>query len=109
MIPYGEIGRGCGVLGRRIRLGVAVDGRRRGEDDAHAGLHAGLEDALRRDQVPANVEREDLAEAPDARLRGEMEDAVDAVEVEWLLGEIEAAHVEAARVLFLLARGRSSR
>ncbi len=33
-----------------------------------------------------------------------MEDAVDAVEIERLLGEIEAAHVEAARVLLLLGR-----
>ena len=33
-----------------------------------------------------------------------MEDAVDAVEVEGLLGEVEPAHVEAARVLLLLGR-----
>ncbi len=64
-------------------------------------MHAALEDALRRDQVPADVERKDLAEAPDTRLRREMEDPVDAIEREWLGGEIEAAHVEPARVLFL--------
>ena len=54
-----------------------------------------------RDQVPANVEREDLAEAADACLCGEMKDPVDAVEVERLGGEIEPPHVEPTRVLFL--------
>ena len=102
MIPYGEIGRGVRVLRRGIRLRLAVDGRRRGEDEPHACVDARLEDPLRRDQVPANVEREDVAEAADARLRREMEDPVDAGEIERLLGQIDAAHVEPARVLLFL-------
>ena len=93
-----------GVLGRRIRLSLAVHGGRRGEDDAHACAHARLEDALRRDQVPAHVQREDVAEAADARLCGQMEDTVHTIEVERFLGEVETAHIEPARVFLLLGR-----
>ena len=43
-------------------------------------------------------------EPPCAGLAGQMEDAVKACEVEGILGEIDATHVEAARVLFLQRR-----
>ena len=48
--------------------------------------------------------REDVAEAPDARLAGEVKHAVDAREVEGILGKVDAAHVEPARVLLLQGR-----
>ena len=109
MIPYGETGRGGDVLGRRIALGLAVDRRGGGEDDARAGGRSRLEDALAREHVPLDVEREDVAEAADARLAGEVEDAVEAGEVELVAGEVEALHVNAAGVLAPSAQGRSSR
>ncbi len=59
---------------------------------------------MRREQVPADVDREDVAEAAHARLRGEVEDAVDAVEIECILREVEPPDVEPARVLLLLGR-----
>ena len=40
VMPYGEIGRGSVSSGVGIRLGVAVDRRRRREHDAHAGGRA---------------------------------------------------------------------
>ena len=92
------------VLGRRVPLGGAVDGRRRREDDLDAVARGGLEDPLRREHVPAEVEREDVAEAPHARLPREVEDAVEAAEVERVLGEVDVADVEAAGVLALERR-----
>ncbi len=56
------------LLRRRIALGGAVDRRRRREDDPHAVARGRLEHALRGEHVPAQVEREDVAEAADARL-----------------------------------------
>src|SRR5581483_7071485 len=50
------------------------------------------------------IEREDLAEAPHAGLARQMEDAVDAVEVERVGGEVEAQDVEAGGVPLLLCR-----
>ena len=64
------------LLGRRVALGGAVDRRRRREDDLHAVAHRSLEDALRREQVPAQVRREDVAEAAHAGLPGEVEHPV---------------------------------
>jgi hypothetical protein len=102
--PVRRDGARLAVLARRIALRLAVDGRRRRDDDANARGRARFEDALRREQVPPDVDRKDVAEAAHARLRREMEDAVDAVEVELLVGEVDAQHLEAARVLFLLGR-----
>ena len=104
MIPYGETGSRRHVLGRRVALRLAVDRGRGGEDDASAGGRRRLEDALAREHVPLDVEREDVAEAAHARLAGEVEDAVEAGEVELVAGEVEAAHVEPAGVP-LLQRG----
>ena len=93
-----------GVLRRRVALGRAVDGRGRREDDASAVTPRGFEHALRGKDVAAQVERENVAEAPHARLAGEMEHPVEAREVEGIHGEVDALHVEPARVL-LLQRG----
>ena len=92
------------VLRRRVALGRAVHGRGRGEDDADAVPRRRLEQALRGELVPAKIEREDVAEAVDARLAGEMEDPVDAGEVERVVGEVDAPDVEVARVLLLQRR-----
>ncbi len=89
------------LLAGRIRLGVAVHRRRRGEDDADAGRRGRLEDAPRREQVAPRVLVEDVPEAADARLPGEVEDAVDAVEPEILRREVDALDVERRRVLLL--------
>ncbi len=89
------------VLRGRIAPGLAVDRGRRREDDPHAPLRSGLEDALARQDVPAHVKREDVPEAAHARLAGEVEYTVEAAEVELVLGEIEPAHVQAARVPLL--------
>ena len=51
VIPYGETGRGGDVLRRRVRLGIAVDRRRRREHDADAVPRRRLEQALRREHV----------------------------------------------------------
>ena len=104
MIPYGESGRGRRVLRRRIPLRRAVDRRRRREDDTHAVAGRRLEHALRGEHVAAQVEREDVAEAPHPRLAGEVEDAVEPAEVELVLGQVEPEHVEAAGVLLLERR-----
>ena len=93
------------VLGRRVALGGAVDRRRRGEDDPDAVARGRLEHALRREHVPAQVEREDVAEAPDARLPGEMEDAVEAGEVELVLGEVEPARSSSPRAFSSFSAG----
>ena len=66
------------VLGRREALGVAVHGGRGRVDDAHAALDGRLEQALGGEHVVAHVVREDVAEAAHARLRGQMEDTVEA-------------------------------
>ena len=52
----------------------------------------------------AQVEREHVAEAAHARLRGEVEDAVEPGEVEPILGQVDPKHVEPARVLLLQPR-----
>ena len=54
---------------------------------------------MRRDQVPADVERKDLAEAADTRLGRQMEDSVDAGEIERFLGQVAMQHVEPPSVL----------
>jgi len=59
---------------------------------------------MRRDQVPANVDRKDVPEAADARLRREVEDPVHAGQIERLLGQIAAQHVEPACVLLFFNR-----
>jgi hypothetical protein len=59
---------------------------------------------MRRDQVPANVDRKDVSEAADARLRREVEHAVHAGQIERLLGQIAAQHVEPAGVLLFFGR-----
>src|SRR3954454_4137894 len=87
------------ALGRGIPLGLAVNRRRRREDDADALPRGGFEDAAARLDVAAEVEREHVTEAADARLAGEVEDAVEAGEIELVLGEVDATHVERARVL----------
>ena len=92
------------LLGRRIPLGGAVDGRGRREHDLDPVARGRLEDPLRGEHVPAEVEREDVAEAAHARLPGEMEDAVEAGEVERILGQVDVADVEPARVLVLERR-----
>ena len=108
MIPYGESGLRRRLLGRRVALGGAVDRRRRREDDLDAVARGRLEDALRREHVPAQVEREDVAEAAHAGLPGEVEDAVEAREVELVLGQVDALNLDAtssrARVLLLQRR-----
>src|SRR5205814_9948946 len=58
--------------------------------------------ALRRKHVAPQVEREHVAEAPHTRLSREMEDAVDAVERQRVLREVEAPHVEPGRIRLLL-------
>ena len=100
-MPYGDTGRGSDVLGGRVRLGLAVDRRRRREDDPDAVARSRLEEPLRGEHVPVEIGLEDVAEAPHAGLSGEMEDAVDAVEVDRVAREVEAADVEPARVLLL--------
>jgi hypothetical protein len=59
---------------------------------------------VRREHVPADVDGKHVAEAAHPGLRREMEDTVDAVEVERLLCEVESQDVEPACVLFLLGR-----
>ena len=92
------------VLGRRVPLGGAVDGRRRGEDDLDAVPRGGLEDPLRCEHVASQVEREDVAEAAHARLPGQVEDAVEAGEIERVLGQVDVANIETAGVLVLERR-----
>src|SRR5439155_23049010 len=65
------------LLGCRVPLRIAVDRRRRREDDPCAGGGGCLEDSSARQQVPAHVLLEDVAEAAHTRLPGEVEDAVD--------------------------------
>ena len=89
------------VLRRRIDLRVAVDRGRRGEHDTHGGAARRREDALAREYVLANVEREHVAEAAHAGLGGEVEHTVEAGEVERILGEVEPGDVEPARVRLL--------
>ena len=92
------------VLRGRIALRRAVDGGRRGEHDLHVFARRRLEHALRREDVAAQVDREDAAEAADARLPGKVEHAVEAGEVEVFLCEVDAADLEAACVLLLQRR-----
>ena len=101
MIPYGETGRGSDVLGGRVRLGLAVDRRRRREDDADAVARRRLEEALRGEHVPLEVGLEDVAEAAHARLPREVEDAVEPGEVDRVAREVEPADLLPARVLLL--------
>ena len=57
-----------------------------------------------REEVPPHVLLEHVAEAPHARLSGQVEDAVGAGEIEVFLCEVEARHVEPGRVLLLQRR-----
>src|SRR5207247_5118019 len=77
------------VLGGRVRGRVAVDRRRAREDGPGAAGNCRLEEALTREDVVTNVERERAAEAAHAGLAREVEDAVDAREIECVLGEID--------------------
>ena len=90
-----------GLLGSGIALGCAVNRRGRREDDTHLVARGGLEHALRGEHVAAQVEREDVAEAAHAGLARQMEQAVQAREVQLVLGEVDAADLEPARVLLL--------
>ena len=63
-----------------------------------------LEQALGGEHIVAHVVREDVAEAAHARLRGEMEDTVEAGQVENVVGQVEPQHLEAADVLLLQLR-----
>ena len=90
-----------GVLGRRVRLGIAVDRRRRREDDPHAVARRRLEEPLRGEHVPVEVGLEHVAEAPHARLPGEVEDAVEAGEVDRVARQVEPEDLLATRVLLL--------
>ena len=102
--PVGRDRARTGVLRRGVRLRLAVHRRRRREYDTHACPCARLEHALRGQQVLPDVDREHVAEAPHARLRGQVEDAVDAAEIERLVREVEPPHVQPARVLLFLGR-----
>jgi len=51
-----------------------------------------------------HVQREDVAEAPDTGLAREVEEAVEAREVDLVLCQVDAAHVERAGVLGLQLR-----
>ena len=92
------------VLRRRVALGLAVHRRRGGEDDADAVAGRGLEHALRREHVALDVEREHVAEAPHARLAREVEDTVEAREVELVPNEVALTHVQPLGVLLLEIR-----
>ena len=89
------------VLGRREAVRSAVDRRRGGEHDPDAVPGRRLEHTLRREDVPLDVEREDVAEAPHPGLAGKVEDAVEPEEVDLVDGEVDAANVEIACVLLL--------
>jgi hypothetical protein len=58
---------------------------------------------MRREQVAPHVDGEDVSEAAHACLRRQVEHAVDTVEIEVALREIDAPHVELPRVLLLLS------
>ena len=96
------------VLGGGVALGCPVDRGRGREHDSHPVARGGFEDPLRRELVATEVEREDVAEAAHAGLAREMEEPVEAGEVERVLGQVEALHVEPASVLLLQRRRRSS-
>src|SRR5258707_3107285 len=49
------------------------------------------------EKVPPDIERKDVSEAAHTRLAREVEDAVDPVQVERLLREVEAKNVEPLR------------
>jgi hypothetical protein len=102
--PVGRDRPRLGLLRSGIPLGVAVDRRRGREHDADAGRGGSLEHAPAREQVAAHVLLEHVTEAAHAGLAGEMEDAVDAFEVELVLREVEARHVQSRRVLLLQGR-----
>jgi hypothetical protein len=95
---------GLGVLGGRVPLCRPVHRGGRREDDADAVARRRLEHALRSQYVAPQVEREYIAEAAHAGLAREVEDAVEAGEVEIVLCKVDAAHVEPAGVLLLERR-----
>jgi len=78
---------------------VALQGK---ADGLRADAARAVEHALGREQGASHVDGKDVAEAAHPRLRSEVEDAVDAVEIELVLREVEPAHVEPTRIpLFL--------
>ena len=93
-----------GLLGRRVLLGLSVDGGRRGKDDARAREGRGFENPLAGEHVPLDVEREDVTEATHAWLSREVEDAVPVCEVELVARKVESAHLDPARVPLLHRR-----
>ena len=95
---------GHGVLGSRIRGRIAVDGGRGGEHGARASRDRCLEEPLAREDVLPYVQREDPAEAPDPRLRSEVEDAVDPGELERVLDQIDSLDRNPVGVLLLQRR-----
>ena len=100
-MPYGETGRGTTSSRRRVPLGVAVDRGGRREDDPHSVARRRLEEALRGEHVALEVRLEDVAEAPHARLARQVEDAVDAREVDRVAREVEPEDLVPASVLRL--------
>ena len=101
VIPYGDTGCGRTRLRGRVGLRIAVDRRRRGEDDANAVAGRRLEEALRGEHVALEVRLEHVAEAAHARLTGEVEDPVEAGEVDRIAGEVEPQDLLATGVLLL--------
>ena len=94
------------VLARRVALGLAVDRRRGGEDDAHPRGACRLEEALAGEQVAPQIDREGSAEAAHAGLARQVEDAVDPLEQRRQvgLGEVGAHDRAAGGVLLLQGR-----
>jgi hypothetical protein len=105
--------RGEGALG--VSSGVGYRSASPYTDDEEANTHlrpvAGrrLEDALRREHVPADVQRKDVAEAPHSCLRREVENTVEPGEVELRLREVEPPHVRGRERCPPSAGRRSSR
>ena len=103
-MPYGASGRDGRVLGSRVGGGVAVDRRGRGEGHAYSGGGRGLEQPLAREDVPAHVDGEDVAEARHARLSRQMEHAVEPVQRKRVLGEVDALDRQPGGVRLLQRR-----
>ena len=99
--PVGRHGPRHDVLRGRVALRLAVDRRGGGEDDPHAAVCRGLEEALRGQQVPVEIGLEDVPEAPNARLPGQVEDAVEAVDFDRVAREVTPDDRLPARVLLL--------
>ena len=108
-MPYGETGAGGVSSGVGYRSASPYTDDDEAKTTRTPSRAAASNTRCEASTLSLDVEREDVAEAAHARLAGEVEDAVEAREVELVHGQVEPPHVEPLGVLLLERAGRSSR